>query len=73
MKTSKDSLEYIAYQNGLELIETTDQRNGYPSHLKYAIIGFDSFEQAEKISKGSGLQIEIFEKKRRMAVILSHW
>ena len=63
MSTSKDSLEFIAYQNGLELIETTSERNGYPSHLEYAIIGFDSFEQAEKIAKDNGLAIQIFEKR----------
>lgn len=63
MSTSKDSLEFIAYQNGLELIETTSERNGYPSHLKNAIIGFDSFEEAEKIAKDNNLSIEIFTKK----------
>ncbi len=63
MSTLRDSLEFIAYNNGLELIETTSERNGYPSHLKYAIIGFDSFEKAEKIANENGLQIEIFEKR----------
>lgn len=63
MSTSRDSLEYIAYQNGLELIETTSERNGYPSHLKHAIIGFDSFEQAEKFANENDLQIEFFKKR----------
>lgn len=63
MSASKYSLEFIAYQNGLELIETTSERNGYPSHLKNAIIGFDSFEEAEKIAKDNNLSIEIFTKK----------
>lgn len=58
-----DSLEYIAYQNGLELIETTSERNGYPAHLKHAIIGFDTFEEAEKIAKENNLSIEIFTKR----------
>lgn len=61
--SKKDSLEYIAYQNGLELIETTSERNGYPSHLRYAIIGFDSFEQAEKLANENNLQIEFFKKR----------
>ncbi len=55
-----DSLEYIAYQNGLELIETTSERNGYPVHVKKAIIGFDTFDQAEKIAKENNLSIEVF-------------
>ena len=63
MSASKYSLEFIAYQNGLELIETTSERNGYPSHLKNALIGFDSFEEAEKIAKDNNLSIEIFTKK----------
>lgn len=62
MSTSKDSLEFIAYENGLELIETTSERNGYPANLKYAIIGFNSFEEAEKIAKDNNLSIEIFTK-----------
>lgn len=62
-KIMSDSLEYIAYQNGLELIETTSERNGYPAHLKKAIIGFDTFEEAEKIARENHLSIEIFTKR----------
>ena len=46
------SLEQIAYQNGLELIETTSERTGYPANLRHAIIGFETFEEAEKIADG---------------------
>lgn len=55
-------LRSIAYSKGLEFIETTSERNGYPSHVQGAIIGFDNFEHAEKLAKENNLDIEIFEK-----------
>lgn len=57
------NLEDIAYENGLELIETTSGWNGYPQGLQKAIIGFDSFEQADELAKKNGLSIEIFSKR----------
>ena len=57
------SLEQIAYQNGLELIETTSERTGYPANLRHAIIGFETFEEAEKIADENNLSIEIFTKR----------
>lgn len=59
----EDSLEYIAYKNGLELIETTSESNGYPANLKKAIIGFDTFEEAERIARENNLSIEIFTRR----------
>lgn len=56
------NLEDIAEQNGLELIDTTSAKNGYPQDLQKAIIGFDTFEQAEKLAKETGLSIEAFKK-----------
>lgn len=56
------NLEDIAAQNGLELIDTTSARNGYPQDLQKAIIGFDTFEQAEKLAKETGLRIEFFQQ-----------
>ena len=56
-------IEDIAYENGLELIDTTSAMNGYPQCLKRAIIGFDSFEQADKLAKENGMSIEIFTKR----------
>lgn len=56
----KTDLEYIADANGLELIETTSARNGYPERLQRAIIGFDTFEDAEMLAEEHGLSIEIF-------------
>ncbi len=41
------SINEIASENGLHVIDTTTGLNGYPRALKKAIIGFDDFEQAE--------------------------
>ena len=38
----------LAAQGGFELIETTPERSGYPRNLKWAIIGFDSMEEARE-------------------------
>ena len=47
----KKDLAEIASENGLQLIETTASRTGYPERLQKAIIGFDTFEQAEELAK----------------------
>lgn len=60
---SKDSLESIAYENGLQYIETTTGMNGYPEHLRGAIIGFETFEEAEKLAKEHELVIRTFFKR----------
>lgn len=57
------TLNEIAYDNGLELIQTTAGMNGYPQQLQDAIIGFDTFEEAEKLAKENGLSIEVFTKR----------
>ena len=57
------TLQKIAERHGLELIETTDKSNGYPSNLKGAIIGFENFKQAEEIAEKYNLEISCFEKK----------
>lgn len=59
----KKSLEEIAYEQGLDLITTTSEVTGYPSNLRYAIIGFDTYEQAEELAKEYDLSIEIFTKR----------
>ena len=63
IKTMKRDLAEIASENGLQLIETTASRTGYPERLQKAIIGFDTFEQAEELAKENGLSIEIFQKR----------
>ena len=47
MKTMNE----IASENGLQVIDTTTGLNGYPRFLKKAIIGFEDFEQAEKLAE----------------------
>lgn len=58
-----ETIREIAEIHNLEAIETTSQRNAYPSRIKDAIIGFDSFEEAQEIADEYGLSIEVFEKK----------
>lgn len=57
------TLNEIAYDNGLELIQTTAGMNGYPQQLQDAIIGFDTFKEAEKLAKEYDLSIEVFNKR----------
>lgn len=52
----------IAEIENLQVIETTSAMNGYPQSIKKALIGFDSFEQAEKVAEEYGLSIEYFTK-----------
>lgn len=59
----RDQLDFIAEKENLELVETTSAINGYPQNLKPALIGLDTFEQAEKLSKEYGLSITYFKKK----------
>ncbi len=59
----KESLEYIAYEKGLEYIETTTGMNGYPKHLRGAIVGFETFAEAEEVAKEHGLRITTFFKR----------
>ena len=58
----RKDLQSIAEENGLEVIVTTSARNGYPQRLQRAIIGFDTFEDAEKLANENGLSIETFSK-----------
>ena len=60
---SKELLEIIACENGLEYIETTTGMNGYPQCIRGAIIGFQSFEEAEKLAKEHNLCIRTFFKR----------
>jgi len=59
----KELLEIIAYENGLEYIETTTGTNGYPQNICGAIIGFGTFEEAEKLARTHGLTIRTFFKR----------
>lgn len=57
------SLKEIAEIEGLEVIETTPELNGYPRSLKTAIIGFKDFPHAQEVAGKYRLQIESFETK----------
>lgn len=48
---------------GYEIIETTDNCNGYPSNLKKAVIGFEDFEDAEHFAKENGGEIIKLRRK----------
>lgn len=60
---NKELLDTIAYENSLEYIETTTGMNGYPQHLRGAIIGFNTFSEAEAIAQKHGLRITTFFKR----------
>lgn len=55
--TENMNLVDIADENNLEVVETTSQRNGYPANLCRAIIGFSSFEEAQRIADENGLTL----------------
>ena len=53
----------IAEIENLQVVETTSAMSGYPQSLQKALIGFDSFEDAERIANEYGLRIELFTKR----------
>lgn len=59
----KKDLESIAYENSLQYITTTTGRNGYPEHLSGAVIGFETWEEAEALARKEGLVIKTFVKR----------
>lgn len=61
--SERASLRDIADEYGLEYVETTDQRNGYPSNIMGAIIGMDNFDIAEEIAAKYNLDIELINKR----------
>lgn len=50
MKNEQLSLAEIADIEDLEYVETTSGRNGYPENIQGAIVGFENWEQLEKIA-----------------------
>lgn len=57
VEAEEETLDDIAIENGLLVVETTSERNGYPSHLQDALIGFGCFANAEQIAKEHGLTL----------------
>ena len=52
-----EKLMEIAYERGLEVVETTKGMNGYPQGLGKAVIGFETFEEAEEVASESGGEV----------------
>ena len=57
----KDNHE-LAYENGYQTIGTTTGKNGYPQELKYAIVGFDTFDEAQEFAGNHELELQIFHR-----------
>lgn len=53
----------LALEYGLDIIETTINRNGYPESLKKAMIGFENFEEAKLVAEIYDLRVTTFFKK----------
>ena len=58
-----NTIDFLELANEFTLIETTSEANGYPRNLRKAIIGFESYEQAEELAEKHGLSIEMFERR----------
>ena len=57
------TLEEIAYEHGLDLIETTSEMNGYPRNLKKAIVGFSTFDEAQRLADMYDLTVQEFTRR----------
>lgn len=63
MKT-KELLENIAYEHGLEYVTTCSKgNNGYPKNMMGAIIGLESIEQAHELARKYDLDIIQLHKR----------
>lgn len=52
-----EKLMKIAYERGLDVVETTKGMNGYPQGLGKAVIGFKTFEEAQEVARESGGEV----------------
>ena len=52
-----ENLIEIAYERGLEVVETTQGMNGYPQGLGKAVIGFETFEEAQEVAREAGGEV----------------
>lgn len=55
--------EHIAEEEGLSLIPTTTEANGYPKNERLAFVGFEDFEQAERLADVYDLQLAFLERR----------
>ena len=58
-----NGMHAIAEQYGLTVIKTTTDKNGYPKDLQNALVGFDTFEEAQDVAEEYGLRITTFIRK----------
>lgn len=56
-------LQEIAFNNNLEIVETTSNGTGYPEDIQPALIGFESFEQMESIMTEHNLRSYALKKR----------
>ena len=61
--TEEHTIEAIAYKYGLDVIETVTNGNGYPENLQKALVGFDTFEDAQNVAEQYGMMITTFTKR----------
>ena len=53
----------LAYDWGLDIVEVTQGMNGYPEGLYKAIVGFDSFEDAEYFAEQVNGEVVLLSKR----------
>ena len=53
----------ISKRNNLEFVETTSERNGYPSNTQQAIVGFSNLATAQNFAKRHGLETVLLHRK----------
>ena len=61
--TEDNTIEEIADEYGLDIIETVTSGNGYPENLQKALVGFETFEQAQNVADQYGMMITTFTKR----------
>lgn len=61
--TEDNTIEAIADEYGLDVIETVTSGNGYPENLQKALVGFETFEEAQNVAKQYGMMITTFTRR----------
>lgn len=56
-------LSKVAEENNLQLADTTSERNGYPAHVSWSIIGFESKEQYFKVEEELQKELDYYREK----------
>lgn len=65
--------EHIAEEEGLSLIPTTTEANGYPKNERLAFVGFEDFEQAERLADVYDLQLAFLERRDGSLYAYRRW